>query len=188
MRAGFTERTKNNSFSLFLQKFLIKPICLCSSDTKFSMGRKSPFRPLASMWAKYFPSFERRATDSFELRLKFFIIAKINNSSREFDYVISFWGLSFDKSTSAEINKDDTVFLGFFVVVFEFAYDMENYIMIPIDNFCLVLLAHTNIYLFQLVSTYHRAYMRKFQLLTRLTADAEERSYSLYPSTIACII
>ena len=67
--------------------------------------------------------------------------------------MIYFFRLSFDKSTSAEVNRGVTFFLGFLMVVFEFAYDMENNIMIAIDDFCFVLLADSDTDLFQLVST-----------------------------------
>ena len=58
---------------------------LRSSDIKPSMGLKSPFKPLARIWAKYLPSFESKATDYLELRLKFFMMSKMKSSNKECD-------------------------------------------------------------------------------------------------------
>ena len=85
------------------------------------------------------------------------------------------------------ITDTSTLFLVLLMIVSEPANKMEDYFMIAIYDFCFILLTNSNSNLLQFSSLLCRWYMRLFQLLTRLTADVEDSSYRLYPSTMLCM-
>lgn len=72
-----------------------------------------------------------------------------------------------------------TLFFIFLSVVSQFAYNLENNVMIAIDYFGFVLLADFYSNFFELGPRLEGRYMRLFQLLTRFTADADDSSYNL---------
>ncbi len=63
-------------------------ICGCNawkSFKRFITGLGYYLKPFAKMCAKYLLSFERRATDYLAFRPRFFIMTKINNSSKDLE-------------------------------------------------------------------------------------------------------
>jgi hypothetical protein len=93
IKAGFIDFKKKFSFSLFLLNYLILANCLNKSVISKSTGLKSPLSPLASICARYFPSFESKLNASFGLSVKFLINANINNYNRLEASFKSFLGL-----------------------------------------------------------------------------------------------
>ncbi len=83
MSAGFIERTKNASFSLFFENAIILLRFLDNSAINASIGLKSPLIPFASKCAKYLESFDSNDNASFELNPKCLIMANKNSSKRE---------------------------------------------------------------------------------------------------------
>lgn len=81
--AGLMDFKKNVSFYLFLQKL---PICgrsFISYSSRSYTGFGFSLKPLASMWARYLPSLDRRATASLMLKLKCFIMTSISSYRRD---------------------------------------------------------------------------------------------------------
>ena len=159
-------------------------MCLMSSPSKFSTGLNSDFSPLARMCARYLLSLERRATDSLALRLKCFMIAKMNNSRREEESAISLLGLILEMSTYAALRRDITLFLVALMVVSKPSENLKHNLVLPINYFRFLVLADSNSEILQLGSKSFKTYIMLFQLLTLLTAVLDACSYILYPSTI----
>lgn len=70
---------KKDSFSLFFEKISIFPRFFNNSAMKLSIGLKSPFNPLARIWARYFESLDSSDSASLEFSPKCLIKASKNS-------------------------------------------------------------------------------------------------------------
>lgn len=84
---GFIDFIKNTSFSLLIQNSLIFDSNDWKSLNIFNTGLAWSLKPFAKICAKYLLSFDNKATDSFALSPKFFIMTKMNSSKRDLEFL-----------------------------------------------------------------------------------------------------
>lgn len=152
------------------------------------MGLNYALSPLTRIWAKYLHQLDRRATDYLELRLKYFIIVRMNSSRSELESTISLLGLILLMSTSAIIEEWCTLFLVLCVIIMQLRQNLIDHIMVSIYYFIFLVLTYPNPHFLQLCPKSTTTYIRLFQLLTLFTALFDARSYRLYYGIIIFII